>query len=617
MHMRLQNTTRQPRVPDGGEDVPDAGFPGVDFESAAGQATTPLAPVISANDRPEGISEPFNRLLEQLARQHLVELAGTDPQRLDHAWGASVWPSASRPQVSPLSSGKSKNPIAPGTGTSSMTRIQNMRPMSSEEVLVAWERHSMDNLIAPGPEETSEEMDRTFLQRMEAFLQSPRFEMLITCLLCFNVLWMAFELQVEGSIVGTELGLYPPADEEWFPTRAIYFRVGDVFFTSLFCLDVVIRVSIMRAKFFKICMNYLDTVVSFASLTELVAIAFVLPVNPLLFRLIRLGKLARALRMVTISQVLSSLQLLTKCLAASIDMLFWTFCLLTFLQCVAGMVISTLCREFLNDPANDLAVRQEVFQYYGTFTRCFLTMFEILFANWSPPCRVLVENVSEWLSVFFLIYRCVLGFAVLNVVNSVFVQQTMRTASSDEELAFKQKEKDVAQYARKVSKLFAHMDDSGDGAINFEEFSKLVTSPKLKFWMSQLELEYHDLLSLFEFLDNGDGQITLQEFIEGAARLRGSAKALDVWRLETKVEVLFDEMLQKIRRESITEDTVNVQNVFEKSQFKHIRRTWQYGSSPQDAPSPAYAGSPVMGQGGKTGSQGKLTGSPVMGEGSN
>ena len=26
--------------------------------------------------------------------------------------------------------------------------------------------------------------------------------------------------------------------------------------------------------------------------------------------------------------------------------------------------------------------------------------------------------------------------------------------------------------------------------------------------MSQLELEYHDLLSLFEFLDNGDGEIT-------------------------------------------------------------------------------------------------------------
>ena len=32
-------------------------------------------------------------------------------------------------------------------------------------------------------------------------------------------------------------------------------------------------------------------------------------------------------------------------------------------------------------------------------------MFEILFANWGPPCRVLVDNISEWFSIFFLIYR--------------------------------------------------------------------------------------------------------------------------------------------------------------------------------------------------------------------
>ena len=31
------------------------------------------------------------------------------------------------------------------------------------------------------------------------------------------------------------------------------------------------------------------------------------------------------------------------------------------------------------------------------------------------------------------------------------------------------------------------------------------------------------------------------EFIDGAVRLRGNAKALDVWRMETKLEVLFQE----------------------------------------------------------------------------
>jgi len=217
-----------------------------------------------------------------------------------------------------------------------------------------------------------------------------------------------------------------------------------------------------------------------------------------------------------------------------------------------------------------------------------------MFANWSPPCRVLVEHVSEWFSIFFLLYRCVLGFAVLNVVNAVFVQQTMKTASSDEDIAVKQREKDITQYNRKVKKLFATMDSSGDGAINFEEFSKLVKSPKLRFWMSQLELEYHDLLSLFEFLDNGDGQITLTEFIDGAARLRGSAKALDVWRMETKVEVLFEEVLNYLDELRLHDASAkaqgqpdpnnpnstqpsprhsSIQDIFNHSMFRHIKAT--------------------------------------------
>mmetsp|Transcript_53629 Transcript_53629/g.125814 ORF Transcript_53629/g.125814 Transcript_53629/m.125814 type:complete len:181 (-) Transcript_53629:250-792(-) len=173
----------------------------------------------------------------------------------------------------------------------------------------------------------------------------------------------------------------------------------------------------------------------------------------------------------------------------------------------------------------------------------------------------------------------------------------MKTATSDEELAFKQKEKDIAQYNRKVRKLFQTIDSSGDGAINLEEFEKLVQSPKLSFWMSQLELEYHDLLSLFEFLDNGDGQITLSEFIEGAGRLRGSAKALDIWRMETKIEVLFEEVFKILPQvwpspqdEEEDEDVgqqgsghcsvsstprkaTSVQDVFNNSSFKHIRAT--------------------------------------------
>ena len=42
---------------------------------------------------------------------------------------------------------------------------------------------------------------------------------------------------------------------------------------------------------------------------------------------------------------------------------------------------------------------------------------------------------------------------------------------------------------------------------------------------------------LVQFLS--EVMLRLVEFIEGAQRLRGSAKALDIWRMETKIEVLW------------------------------------------------------------------------------
>lgn len=38
-------------------------------------------------------------------------------------------------------------------------------------------------------------------------------------------------------------------------------------------------------------------------------------------------------------------------------MLFWSFCLLTFVQCVAGLIVSTLCRDFVLDLNRELALR--------------------------------------------------------------------------------------------------------------------------------------------------------------------------------------------------------------------------------------------------------------------
>eukprot|EP00435_Cladocopium_sp_Y103_P071459 s275_g37.t1 len=71
------------------------------------------------------------------------------------------------------------------------------------------------------------------------------------------------------------------------------------------------------------------------------------------------------------------------------------------------------------------------------------------------------------------------------------------------------------------------------------------------------------------------------EFIDGASRLRGGAKALDVWRLETKLEVLFEEVINRLALSNAGASSwslagpdtkyTSVQQVFSKSTYSHIR----------------------------------------------
>jgi len=411
-------------------------------------------------------------------------------------------------------------------------------------------------------QEEVESEDQSVNARLAAFLQGQAFESMLSVLLIANVAFMAFEMQYLGSLAGYDIGKYTDLfpSESARPTMDQVLLIGDLVFTLIFAVDVTVRIIVLRCRFWRAFMNWID---AFVVVTSSIQWFFPsLSINPIYLRLLRLGKLARALRMVTMSKSMDSLQLLLKCCASSVDMLFWSFCLLTFIQCIAGMIVGALVREFVTDDSKLMEDRQRVWDYYGTFSRTFLTMFEILFANWGPPCRALVDHVDEAFSIFFLVYRCMIGFAVLNVVNAVFVQQTMLLANNDEDLAFKQKQKDWALYSKKVKRLFNAIDTSGDGSITLDEFSQLVQSPKLKFWMSQLELEYHDLLGLFEMLDDGDGEIAIDEFLENARRLKGPAKAIDMFRMETKVELLLAQVLANTSPKAARANTKNFESLF-------------------------------------------------------
>lgn len=134
---------------------------------------------------------------------------------------------------------------------------------------------------------------------------------------------------------------------------------------------------------------------------------------------------------------------------------------------------------------------------------------------------------------------------MLNVVSAVFVQQTMKVAQQDQEYMMNLKQKQAEAYAQKLKRFFMTLDASGDGLVSWEEFSVLLHDPQLQIWMSTLDLETHDLVQLFQMIDDGDGEISVEEFIDGATRLRGMARSLDVAQVLTgikKVELKIEDL---------------------------------------------------------------------------
>eukprot|EP00434_Breviolum_minutum_P003929 symbB.v1.2.003454.t1/scaffold194.1/size275082/15 len=538
--------------------------------------SAPCLPPLPEHDEPSpspnlertGLSVEFELLLEQLVNLHLSEVAQATQQTSQY-FTADLLDLSSSPSSCGIRDLRGSRGSATHGERQSVSKARNkvsLHSVDAEQILFAWQA---SELSSAAREEVKESEPP----------RHPKFDILLALVFLVDVVLLCIELQLEGldlagdvNLVDFGAGVVQPPSRWWKNWRDL-FTACHFFVSLIYILDIVAKLRSLGWKFWKLIGSYADLFAAISGIAHMVLSFF--PVNRKWMHLCNLVRLARAFRLVDVISNLPSLHLLSKCLLASRFMLFWAFILLALFQAAGGLFLATLSMDFVRNPTADVNARAEVFRYYGTFSRTFLTMFEVLFANWGPPCRVLADNISQWFAVFFLLYRCVFGFAILNLLNAVFVNQTLRTASGDEELAFKQRQRDLKNYQNKVQMLFRNIDTSGDGAISKDEFSKLVESPMLQFWMGQLELEYHDLMSLFEFLDPGDGHITLQSLMEGALRRRGGAKALDIWRVETKLELLFAEIFAKVDGDQVDGEKggklTHLTPIFQKSGFHSLK----------------------------------------------
>eukprot|EP00408_Alexandrium_pacificum_P042070 CAMPEP_0171260668 /NCGR_PEP_ID=MMETSP0790-20130122/55574_1 /TAXON_ID=2925 /ORGANISM="Alexandrium catenella, Strain OF101" /LENGTH=295 /DNA_ID=CAMNT_0011729005 /DNA_START=9 /DNA_END=895 /DNA_ORIENTATION=- len=236
----------------------------------------------------------------------------------------------------------------------------------------------------------------------------------------------------------------------------------------------------------------------------------------------------RIMKVLKSSDRFSSLFLLYKSLIASRQALVWSVLLLLTTMTCFGMLMNQLMYTYLADNRVSLTDRREVFEYFGTFSRTLITMFELTIGNWAPPTRVLMAKVGEGWGLFVVAYRGLLCFALVNVTAAVFITETNRVASSDDEVMMMQKQRMQRSNSKKLKDVFHELDDSGDGFVSWDEFELLLQDDLMRQFLATLELEVGDLEELFRLLDSGEGQVDCQEFIKGINSIRGQAKNIDL-----------------------------------------------------------------------------------------
>merc|ERR1719161_754925 len=230
-----------------------------------------------------------------------------------------------------------------------------------------------------------------------------------------------------------------------------------------------------------------------------------------------------------------------------IGSLFWSFVLLGLIEIIAALFMTQILADTISDDSRPLETRRFIYQYYGTTSRTTLTMFQITMAPgaWGLIGRPLVEEVSPAFAWFFVLYVGGVSFAIIRIITALFLRQTLAVAAGDEQMMKQEKIKSQRKYTESVRDLFLHVNPSGTGEVTFDEFQQLLMDEHVTTWLQVLELNPKNASYIFELCDDGDGRLTLDEFLSGVFRLKGTAQQIDMVLLQREAKEIRS-MMSKI-----------------------------------------------------------------------
>jgi len=345
--------------------------------------------------------------------------------------------------------------------------------------------------------------------------------------ICLNTVTMFLQTLWSGREANESLGVrdyhLPPAD--------LVFDIIEYTLCMVFITELALQLYVARCHFFSNMANIMDMVIVLITTVEVFILT---PMasnigNVSFIRMLRLTKFVRALRVVRTLRSFEGLRVLIATVIHSFASMIWAMLVLLIFQLMLAIFLCQSLSHFVLDEANDIETRFWVNRHYGDGFKSLYTVFELTFSGcWPNYSRPIIEGVSAHYAAIFVVYIVFVVFAMIRVISALFLKETLNQAARDADMMVRERSKKSSALKKELSELFDEADTSRDGVLSKEELAEVMSHPKVCLWLDELGIEVSDTSDLFELLDDGDGSITVEEFVNGISRLKGEARAKDL-----------------------------------------------------------------------------------------
>eukprot|EP00418_Pyrodinium_bahamense_P017772 CAMPEP_0179106120 /NCGR_PEP_ID=MMETSP0796-20121207/49319_1 /TAXON_ID=73915 /ORGANISM="Pyrodinium bahamense, Strain pbaha01" /LENGTH=722 /DNA_ID=CAMNT_0020804127 /DNA_START=40 /DNA_END=2208 /DNA_ORIENTATION=- len=300
-------------------------------------------------------------------------------------------------------------------------------------------------------------------------------------------------------------------------------------------------------------------------------------------RTLRILKLARILRIVRVAKIFTELRLMLNSILGSFVHLFWSFVMLGFVFYIFGLVfVQGTTTYLIQNPDIDSGERYLIVKNFGSVERAMLSLYKATTGgiDWENLFDApIIENMGTMNVLLFIFLIAFIQVALLNILTGVFVENALKLAKPDREtMALEHRKKEMSE-AQELRDLCNSMDIDNSGTIDPEEFCANFRSGKLRAHLQVLGLHIKDAEMFFEILlgDNSAREVSIDEFVAGCMRLRGTATGLD---LESVLHLINCQNSYLRRFSQACEFRFNELSYrFNEAASKHAKSSWWSGEA--------------------------------------